>query len=181
MSKGRKVRFVAHEWDEMGVKALRILEEAGCEVARLKGDTGALSTDVVFLFLESGVEKGKRLRIPTYDLKNVPVWACNSLFLVVVCDPSSRDFQEAVLEAARMYESWFYGGFEGAPWGQDPQNPDKLELFMYWKREVELVVQNLEGQPFWKTPGLNQKSRESQRPSWRGSMQTAVCGWQSSS
>lgn len=171
MSKSAKVRFVAHAFDEKGMGALRILKEAGCHTAELRDSETALPADVVFLSLDGIVEEGKCLRVSTFDLENKSEWACGNLFLVVVCNTEGRDFQEAVLEAARMYESWFCVGFKGIPWGQAPGNKDKLEAFRRWQGEVENAVQILRDLNFQKTMGLRKKGKSGRRISWNGTPQ----------
>ncbi len=163
-----KVLFCAHKSDSLGVQAIEILREIGCETKILQTEEFAPLKSIVFFTPRDGFVNwsGCNCKLAAHlllDNTMLPYWVCSTPFRIALNQKPNGNFKNAVLQGAKLYENWFCNNTKGLPWGVNlPVNPEKIEKLNIWLIHVDGVFsqKNLDWE---KTPKLHLKKKRKKR------------------
>ncbi len=151
-----RVKFFTHVQDNLGVTALEVLGQLGCETHILT-DGERSPEDGVVLFSDLQAENNRKMtaRLAGHrNIENRPLWAVNSPLSITLLQ-GGKNLDKAVTWSARRVEDWLAQGLQGFPttFNQAKQHGEELEK---WTNDVRRVFT---GKPWDVTPGLHPEKR----------------------
>lgn len=158
-----KVVFCTHNGDALGLRAIEILKEMGCETLILKEGEKVLPGDVAFFTAPPTINiSGKHLRVASHRLSSIaPDWAKSTPLLIAIRQNppillNSENFSLAVQNIAQQCEDWFAAGLQGCPWsGSSPTREPHMSELEEWQSMVKELKKSIPGVPLEKTPSLH--------------------------